>query len=51
MTTTILAYPDLEKKFTGETDASIQGLGPMVLQHQADGKLYPVTYASRAFDR
>ena len=43
----VLAYPDFEKKFLVETDASIQSLGVTVSQVQADGKPHPIAYASR----
>lgn len=45
----VLAYPNLEKAYTLETDASIKGLGAILSQRQQDGKLHPVAYASRAF--
>ena len=44
----VLAYPDFDKEFTLETDASIQGLGAILSQVQEDMKLHPVAYASRA---
>ena len=34
-----------------ETDASIQGLGAVLSQLQADGKLHPVAYASQALNK
>ena len=44
----VLAFPDFDKSFVLETDASIQGLGAVLSQKQADRKLYPVAYASRS---
>ena len=44
----IFAFPDFDKSFVLETDASIQGLGAVLSQKQADGKLHPVAYASRS---
>ena len=49
VTPPVLAYPCFGK-FTLETDASIQGLGAFFSQVQDDGKLHPVTYASRALN-
>ena len=44
----VLAYPDFSKSFVLETDASIKGLGAVLSQTQADNRLHPVAYASRA---
>ena len=44
----VLAYPNFEADFVLETDASIEGVGGVLVQTQDDGKLHPVAYASRA---
>ena len=44
----ILAYPNFNKEFTLETDASVCSLGAILLQFQEDKRLHPVAYASRA---
>ena len=46
----LLAYPDFDKDFTLETDASKLGLGAILSQYhdQDDNKLHPVAYASRS---
>ena len=43
----VLAYPDYTKPFIVEVDASNDGLGAVLSQEQ-DGRVRPLTYASRA---
>ena len=43
----ILAFPDFNKPFLLETEASGRGLGAVLSQKQADGRYHPIAYASR----
>ena len=43
----ILAFPDFNKPFLLETDASGKGLGAVLSQKQTDGCYHPIAYASR----
>ena len=46
----ILAFPDFNKPFLLETDASGRGLGTVLSQKQADGQYHPIAYASRVIN-
>ena len=42
----ILSFPDFNKPFLLETDASGKGLGVVLSQKQSDGRYHPIAYAS-----
>ena len=44
----VLAYPQFDKDFVLEIDASLKGLGACLSQFDSDGVLHPVAFASRA---
>ena len=46
MTASVLAYPDPNKEYLLETDASKLGLGAVLLQKQSDGRYHPVAFGS-----
>ena len=43
----ILAFPNFDKPFLLEMDASGKGLGVVLSQKQSDGRYHPIAYASR----
>ena len=47
----ILAFPDFDKPFLLETDASGKGLGAILSQKQADGWYHPIAYASHVMNK
>ena len=46
----ILAFPDFNKPFLLETDASRRGLGAVLSQKQADGRYHLIAYASHVMN-
>ena len=48
MSAPVLAYPDPNKEYLLETDASKLGLGAVLSQKQSDGRYHPVAFGSRA---
>ena len=48
MTAPVLAYPDPNKEYLLEMDASKLGLGAVLSQKQLDGRYHPVAFGSQA---
>ena len=46
--TPVLVFPDFDKPFLLEMDASKEGLGVVLSQKQSDGHYHPVTFRSRS---
>ena len=44
----VLVYPNFDREFVVEVDASLRGLGACLSQYDDDGQLHPIAYASRA---
>ena len=47
-TAPVLGYPNFTREFILETDASLKGLGAILLQQQEDGSIHVIAYASRS---
>ena len=51
MSAPVLAYPDPNKEYLLETDASMLSLEAVLSQKQSDGRCYPVAFGSRVLNR
>ena len=49
VTAPVLGYPDFNREFMLETNASLQGLGADLSQQDETGKLHVIAYASQIF--
>ena len=47
----VLTFPNSDRSFILETDASIKGLGAVLSQQQEDGEIHPPAFASRALSQ
>ena len=47
----LLAYPDFDKPFIIQTDASLTALGAVLSQVDKDGNEHPVAYSSRVLNK
>ena len=44
----MLVFPDFDKPFLLETDASKKGFGAVLSEKQSDGRYHPVAFSSRS---
>ena len=49
VTPPVLGYPDFNREFMLETNASLQGLGAVLPQQDESGKLHVIAYTSQSF--